>query len=430
MLPNVPMASPKLLGSRMRSKSFVVLYLSVLVATMGISMVSPLLPVYAKELGATGIWIGLTFSIFAVTQTLTSPFVGDWSDRYGRKPFIVAGLLLYVAAAIGYLLADELWQVIAFRALSGGGTSLIFSVARAYLGEMTPEGEEGRWSGVFSSADIIGFGIGPLLAGVARQQLGFDSVFVGMALLMGTSATVVMLLLPARLAASTVERATHALPSSPLRLALRDRMVLALTLNWALISISFASTLSFLGVRLERLEVGAALIGVVFALESVSSGLSQPFFGILADRLNRRLLNVIGLILLAGLIASLGFTERLPVIAAIMLGAGAAGGLAVVSTNAMQVDVGRRIGMGTVIGLGSAGNGAGVLFGSLMGGLLVDLTGHDVAAFFFAGGSMLLGSFAFLWLSRGALSASAPLTRPAAVFDQLNVPAEDRASED
>ena len=106
----------------MRSKPFVVLYLSVLVATMGISMVSPLLPVYAKELGATGIWIGLTFSIFAVTQTLTSPFVGGWSDRFGRKPFIVAGLLLYCIAAIGYLLAEELWQVIAFRALSGGGT--------------------------------------------------------------------------------------------------------------------------------------------------------------------------------------------------------------------------------------------------------------------------------------------------------------------
>ena len=431
MLSEVPLASSKPQGSWMRSKPFVVLYLSVLVATMGISMVSPLLPVYAKELGATGIWIGLTFSVFAVTQTLTSPFVGGWSDRYGRKPFIVAGLLLYCLAAIGYLLAEELWQVIAFRALSGGGTSLIFSVARAYLGEMTPEGEEGRWSGVFSSADIIGFGVGPLLAGIVRQEIGFDAVFVGMALLMGTSAMVVLLLLPAHLAAlSDDSGSTGPMPSSPLRVALADRMVLALTLNWALVSLSFGSTLSFLGVRLERLEVGAAMIGVIFALESVSSGLSQPFFGALADRLNRRLLAVIGLVLLAALIASLGITERLPIVAIIMLGVGAAGGLAVVSTSAMQVDVGRRIGMGTVIGLGSAGNGAGVLFGSLMGGLLVDLTGHEVAAFFFAGASMLVGALAFVWLSRGALSASAPLTRPAAIFDQLNIPAEDRPSED
>jgi MFS family permease len=413
----------------MRSKPFIVLYLAVLVATMGISMVSPLLPVYARELGATGIWIGLTFSVFAVTQTLTSPFVGGWSDRYGRKPFIIGGLLLYCGAAIGYLLAEELWQVIAVRAVSGGGTSLIFSVARAYLGEMTPEGEEGRWSGVFTSADIIGFGVGPLLAGVVRQELGFDSVFVGMSVLMGTSALVVLAWLPPRMAGAADEGSTSALPRSPLGVVLRDRMVLALTLNWALVSLSFGSTLSFLGVRLERLEVGAALIGVVFALESVSSGISQPFLGMLADRVDRRLLNTIGLVALAALIASLGLTERLWMVAIIMLGVGAAGGLAAVATSAMQVDVGRRVGMGTVIGVGSAGNGVGVLFGSLVGGLIVDLSGHDVAAFFFAGSSMLVGTAVFLWLSRGALSASPPLTRPAAIFDRLNVPAEEASEE-
>jgi MFS family permease len=167
----------------------------------------------------------------------------------------------------------------------------------------------------------------------------------------------------------------------------------------------------------------------VFALESVSSGISQPFLGMLADRVDRRLLNTIGLVALAALIASLGLTERLWMVAIIMLGVGAAGGLAAVATSAMQVDVGRRVGMGTVIGVGSAGNGVGVLFGSLVGGLIVDLSGHDVAAFFFAGSSMLVGTAVFLWLSRGALSASPPLTRPAAIFDRLNVPAEEASEE-
>jgi MFS family permease len=385
----------------MRSRPFVVLYGSVLVATMGISMVSPLLPVYAEELGATGIWIGLTFSVFAVTQTITSPFVGGWSDRYGRKPFIIAGLLLYLVAAIGYLVATELWHVIAFRALSGGGTSLIFSVARAYLGELTPAGQEGRWAGVFTTADIIGFGLGPLLAGVVRQALGFDAVFVGMALLMGSSATIVLAFLPPRPLGSEDGAEPRRAPTSPIRVALRERMVVALTLNWALISLSFGSTLSFLGVRLERLEMGAGLIGLVFALEALASGVSQPFLGVLADRVDRRLLNAVGLLLLAALIASLGVTERVAVIAAIMFGVGAAGGLAAVATNAMQVEVGRRVGMGTVIGLGSAGNGVGVLVGSLLGGWVVDLTGQNVAAFYVAGAVMASGLVVFLWLARG-----------------------------
>src|SRR5690606_1166204 len=116
-----------------------------------------------------GVWIGLTFSIFAVTQTLVSPFVGGWSDRHGRKPFIIVGLLLYFVAALGYLTADSFLQVLAFRALSGCGTSLIFSVARAYIGDFVPEGHEGRWFGIFATADIVGFGLGPMLAGGVRE---------------------------------------------------------------------------------------------------------------------------------------------------------------------------------------------------------------------------------------------------------------------
>ena len=389
----------------MRSKPFVVLYLAILVATMGVSMVGPLLPVYAQQLGASGLWIGVTFSVFAVTLTVVSPFVGGWSDRFGRKPFIVAGLAFYLAAAVGYLFAETLWQVILFRAISGGGTSLIFSVARAYLGEMMPPGQEGRWSGVFSSADIIGFGLGPLLAGLARERLGFDSVFVGMALLMGLSAIVVLIFLPARPPGARVVERSTVLPTSPVRAALREPMVLALTLNWALLSMSFAATLSFLGVRMERLEVGAAMIGLLFAMEPVASGIAQPLFGLLADRVNRRWLNALGLALLAVLIASLGVTERIPLVIVVMIGLGAAGGLAFVATNAMQVDIGRRVGMGTVIGLGSTGSGIGILTGSLVGGLLVDLSGSDVAAFFFAGGTMLSGTLVFLWLSRGQVEA-------------------------
>jgi MFS family permease len=157
------------------SRSFIALYVSVFVATMGISMVSPLLPVYAKELGASGVWLGLTFSVFAIVQTIFGPFAGRLSDKYGRKPFIMAGLIIYMISALGYLTAQTFFQVIAFRAFSGLGTSLIFSVAQAYLGDLTPAGHEGRWSGAFATANVIGFGTGPLFAGVFRQLLGFHS---------------------------------------------------------------------------------------------------------------------------------------------------------------------------------------------------------------------------------------------------------------
>lgn len=367
---------------------------------MGISMVSPLLPVYAEELGATGIWIGLTFSIFAVTQTMFGPFAGRWSDRYGRKPFIVAGLLLYFTAALGYLTAQSFVQVMAFRALSGVGTSFIFSVARAYIGDMVPHGHEGRWFGLFATADIVGFGIGPIFAGVVREATGFDSVFVAMALLMGASAMIVGTLLPRISPEQRQQAFARRQREVSFREALRQRLVLAITLTMAVTSLSFGSTFSFLAVKLEQIGTGPVLIGATFAMESFASGLLQPFTGRLADRVDRRMLVVLGIGFTAVALALVGAASHVAVIMALLVCMGIGQSFSFVASSAMQVVAGRRVGMGTVIGLGSAGNGAGIVVGSVLAGLIVDFWGTN-AAFYFGGVAMVIGLPLFWWLTHG-----------------------------
>jgi len=368
-----------------------------MVATMGISMVSPILPVYAEDLGATGIWIGLTFSVFAVTQTIFGPFAGRWSDRYGRKPFIILGLLIYFVAALGYLTADTFLQVLAFRALSGSGTSLIFSVSRAYIGDLVPPGHEGRWFGVFAVADIMGFGLGPIFSGALREAFGFDAVFVGMAALMGSSAAIVWTLLPGQSHAERIARGVA--PSWSFGQALRDRLVMTLTALMGLTSLTFGAVYSFLSVRLDDLGVSALPIGLAFAAESLASGVAQPIFGPLADRLDRRVMVAGGLIASAVALAALGAASRYDVIVGLMLLLGVAQAVAMVSISAMQVVAGRRAGMGTVIGLGSAGNGVGIVFGAVAGGALVGVFGLS-APFYFGALTMLAGGVLVMWMMR------------------------------
>lgn len=390
----------------MRSRPFVVLFIAVFVATMGISMVSPLLPVYAEELGASGLWIGLTFSSFAISQTLVSPFAGQWSDRYGRKPFIIAGLGFYVAAAIGYLTADTFVQVMAFRMLSGCGTSLIFSVARAYIGDMVPEGHEGRWFGLFATADIVGFGIGPLLAGALREAFGFDAVFIGMGALMSGSALVVWLFLPPHPPEDRVSRMAR----TDLRfgVALRDRLVVALALLMGLTSLSFGATLSFLGLRLDELGIGPLLIGLAFSVESLASGMSQPLFGHLVDRMDRRRLVVIGLGISGGALIVLGLPLTYGTALALLFVLGVGQALTQVTASAMQVVAGRRVGMGTVIGIGSSGNGVGIVVGAVAGGVFADTLG--LSAPFYAGGiALCLAIIVVLLLLRGVPVTEAEL---------------------
>lgn len=390
----------------MRSRPFIALYVAVFVATLGISMVSPLLPVYAETLGASGVWLGLTFSVFAIVQTFFGPFAGRLSDRYGRKPFIVAGLLVYLIAALGYLTAESFYQVIAFRAFSGFGTSLIFSVARAYVGDMTPRGQEGRWLGVFATADIVGFGTGPLIAGLLRQEVGFRSVFVAMALLMALSALILVWWLPrhspAELERREREDRGHApAPQAPFRTAMAERLVVAVTTHQFLISLAMGASFSFLALRLEDgLHARPLAIGLAFATQDLTGGLAQPLFGRMADRYNRALLVAGGLIANGLLLAFVGVVPNYTLVVLVLLGMGATGAISAVSASAIQVVAGRKVGMGTVLGLNSAANGAGIVVGSIVGGLIFDLSGL-AHSFFFAGAVMVAGAPVFLALTRG-----------------------------
>jgi MFS family permease len=185
------------------------------------------------------------------------------------------------------------------------------------------------------------------------------------------------------------------------REALRDRLVLALTINSALISVTFGASFSFLSLRLEEdLGVTPTLIGLAISTQDLTAGLSQPFFGRLADRRERGTLVAAGLLALGGLLMVLGAATNYWIVVLILLGMGAANALAAVAASAIQVVAGRRVGMGTVLGLNAMGNGAGILVGSILGGVVVSLLSIP-AAFFFAGLVVIAGAPIFVAMTRG-----------------------------
>ncbi len=231
-----------------------------------------------------------------------------------------------------------------------------------------------------------------------------------MASLLGISAFILLLWLPRHSAIEIGRRAPgaprHSSPS--FRTALSDRLVLAVTTHQGLLSLSTGASFSFLALRLENdLHASPFAIGVAFSMQDLTGGCAQPLFGRLADRFSRRLLVAIGLALNGVLLIYLGFAPEYGLVVLLLFFMGASGALSAVASGALQVVAGRRVGMGTVLGIGSAANGAGIVVGSVVGGVLV--RAFDISAAFVLGGSLMAsGALLFLGLTRGVQTSEPP----------------------
>ena len=149
--------------------------LSVLIATscvdmLGFAMVLPLIPFYALKLNATPEVIGAVIASFSVAQLLAAPLWGHVSDRYGRRPALLAGLLASGVAYAVFGFADAVWLLFASRLIqgAGGGTT---GVAQAYVADTVAPGDRARALGWLSSGTAVGFMLGPVI-GSAAAHLG------------------------------------------------------------------------------------------------------------------------------------------------------------------------------------------------------------------------------------------------------------------
>src|SRR4051812_26489003 len=144
----------------------VVLMITAFVDMVGLLMIIPLLPFYAKHLGANGFVVGLLISSFAIAQLVTAPMWGRLSDTYGRRPALMVGL---AASAIAYVifgyaleLPFPLFWLFLCRIVQGAGGGTV-SVIQAYVADSTRPGERAKALGWLSAATNAGVAIGPVL---------------------------------------------------------------------------------------------------------------------------------------------------------------------------------------------------------------------------------------------------------------------------
>jgi DHA1 family multidrug resistance protein-like MFS transporter len=350
------------------------LLLSVMIALLGIGIIVPVVPILAVSLGASGLSLGLIIAAFSFSRTILQPLVGSLSDRWGRKGFLLSGLLVYALVGLLFPEATSVVNLIGIRALHGVGSAMIVPVAMAYVSDMAPIGQEGRYMGMLNIAIFTGIGGGPLLGGVFTDLWGMAAAFYAMSALSILALLLVLFQMPA------LESRQHDQPPQALRSALvsmlRRRRTRGILLARMSTMIIMVPTMAFLPLLMHQwFAASGRQIGVVIACRTLVNALLQTPGGRLADRYDKVLLLRAGCVIIGGVICLVPLAANFwwLLLLFVVLGMGEA--IIWPVLGALAAEEGRRYGQGTMMGVFSLAMSSGVLLGALTAGVSSDLLG-------------------------------------------------------
>ncbi|MDT9546864.1 MAG: MFS transporter [Chlorobium sp.] len=159
----------------MKKSPLFILLLTVMLDLIGFGIVLPLLPTYAKDLGASPFMIGLIAAIFSIMQFIFSPLWGKLSDRIGRRPVMLISIFITGVSYLVFSQTTTIALLIFSRGLSGIGSANI-AAAQAYITDVTDSKSRSSAMGMIGAAFGIGFIIGPLIGGLLKHNYGIPMV--------------------------------------------------------------------------------------------------------------------------------------------------------------------------------------------------------------------------------------------------------------
>ncbi len=355
----------------MNKKAFITLFAVVFTAVLGMGIISPLMPLYAESMGASGLWLGLMYSGFALSRTIFMPIMGRLSDRRGRKIFIGLGLLAYTIISLSYAWASNMYMLTSVRLLHGVASAMVIPIAHAYIGDLIPKGREGTYMNLFSMSMFLGMGSGPFLGGFLADTFYMNAGFYAMAGFTALALILLILLVPT--VESSSERSKKA-PSAPLKTIIRDNKVKAISLSLASRAFYRQGISAFLPLlAVSTMGMSVTGIGAVLSIFMLSGAFAQGLLGPLADRLNKKRLIVIGSITAPIFVFFIPHMPAGGMLLAMLLPTAILGAVARAAVMALNVELGNKYsGMGSVMGISRSVMSLGMVIGPLVFGYTMD----------------------------------------------------------
>ncbi|MRX72063.1 DHA2 family efflux MFS transporter permease subunit [Bacillus lacus] len=145
-------------------------------AAVNQTIVGNALPKIIAELGGLD-YYSWVFTIYMLTSAITTILVGKLSDIYGRKPFMIVGIIIFMIGAFLCGTSSDIFQLITYRGVQGLGAGLIMSTAFTAVGDLFAPRERGKWTGAMSAVFGLSSVFGPALGGYIVDNLQWKWVF-------------------------------------------------------------------------------------------------------------------------------------------------------------------------------------------------------------------------------------------------------------
>jgi DHA1 family multidrug resistance protein-like MFS transporter len=305
----------------------------------GTYMRFPVVPLYARSLGADTVMVGLINGAFLLSAGALSLPLGLVSGQLGMKRLAGAGLLMLAASSFLLCISNTPHQLIWIYLFSGAGLAAFGPTMMSYVAGFSPPTHLGRSYGWYTTALYVGMSVGPAVGGFVTEARGFVAVFFlsGLSILLVFWA--MLFFLP---------RARYVMPGSPPKPVIEPATLRAVGKNQPLLGSWLATGggcfglgvfLTYVPLHAQNQGLSYGEIGLVFAVQGVMNAVSRFPFGHLSDRVKHRTLLVVwGLLGIAASIAGYGLSRQLVYFMLCAVGMGISMGLAFTSVAALTVE--------------------------------------------------------------------------------------------
>lgn len=306
---------------------------------LGSNMRLPVVPLYAKSIGADTVQVGIINSAFLLMAGILSLPMGILSDRFGRKLFACLGLIVLSVTSFSLYFSKTPMQVMWIYLFFGAGLAAFGPTMMSFVADFSPATHLGRSYGWYTTALYTSMSLGPAVGGFVAQQRGFLQVFLISGAIIFLTFWAVLLFLPPTHMVIT-DRPEKRNPLIIVSELLKNRPLLSCWLVTLGGCFALGMFITFLPLHAQNQSLTVWQIGLVFAAQGLSNALSRIPFGYLSDKVvNRSTLVVIGLIGFSASMAGFAISTTTIHFVAFAVAFGTSMGLAFTSVGALIAEV-------------------------------------------------------------------------------------------